>query len=120
VIKREAKFSIQFRHWLRANPQKTCAIEMKDTRGKKSFYLKEWKDAQRTFAEAIRSSSKGVLVRTEGVEGLPDYIYLRQEPSLVVIKYPLGFAIIDSAILEKEETTSLSPERAQEIGTWIK
>lgn len=113
--KREASSSILWRHWLMANPQRTGAYEIKDTRGKKAFPLKEWKQAQRTFAEAIRYGKKGVLVRTEGVEGLPDYIYLRNEPSFVVIRYPQGFVIISGETLNYEKGTSLSWARAQEI-----
>lgn len=98
-----------------ANPQRTCAYEIKDTRGKKAFPLKEWKQAQRTFAEAIRYGKKGVLIRTEGVEGLPDYVYLRNEPSFVVIKYPQGFVIISGETLNMQKGTSLSWERACDI-----
>ena len=102
-----------------ATPQRTCAFEMKDTRGKPSFYLKEWKDAQRNFAEAIRYGKKGVLIRTEGVEGLPDYVYLRNEPSYVVIKYPKGFVIIDGATLALEKSSSLTYGRAKEISALV-
>ena len=113
--KKEANSSITFRHWIMANPQHTGAYEMKDTRGKKAFPLKEWKEAQRTFAEAIRYGKKGVLIRTEGVEDLPDYVYLRNEPSFVVIRYPQGFVVISGETLNYEKGTSLSWERAIEI-----
>lgn len=115
----ESKFAIQFRHWIMANPQSTCAIETKDTRGKNAFPLREWKEAQRNFAEAIRYGKKGVLIRTEGVEGLPDYVYLRNEPSYVVIKYPKGFAIIDGATLALQKGSSLSWGQAKDIATKV-
>lgn len=98
-----------------ANPQSTCAYEMKDTRGKKYFPLNEWKEEQRTFADAIRYGKKGVLIRTEGVTGLPDYVYLRNEPSFVVIKFPNGFVIISGEQLNYEKGTKLTWERAKEI-----
>lgn len=82
-----------------ANPSRTGAYEIKDTRGKSSFNLNEWKPAQETFAESIRYGKKGVLIRTEGVEGLPDYVYLKNEPSYVVIKYPKHLIIISGETL---------------------
>jgi len=113
--KREAKTSIKFRHWLMKNPQHIVSYEIKDTRGKKAFPLKEWKEAQRNFAEAISYSKKGVLIRTEGVTGLPDYVYLKEEPSYVVIKYPEGMVVISASNLAHQKGTSLSWDKAQEI-----
>jgi hypothetical protein len=100
-----------------ANPQRTGAYEIKDTRGKKVFSLREWKPAQEVFAEAIRHGKKGVLIRTEGVEGLPDYVYLRNEPSYVVIRYPSALVIISGETLafEKKKRKTLTLERAIEI-----
>lgn len=94
-----------------------CWFEMKDTRGKKAFPLREYKQEQETFAEAIRYSKKGVLVRTEGITGLPDYKYAYQEEVFVVIKYPEGIAIITAENLsfQKTKRKSLTWEQAQEI-----
>lgn len=113
----ESKSSIIFRHWLMANPQMTGAYEIKDTRGKSSFNLNEWKPAQENFANAIRYGAKGVLIRTEGVEGLPDYVYLRNEPSYVVIKYPKHLIIIDGATLSlyKKKKISLTLGEAKDL-----
>lgn len=111
----EAKSSLKFRKWLMDNPQITCAYEMKDTRGKQTFRLSEWKAHQRDFAEAIRYSKKGVLIRTEGVVGLPDYIYMREQPTYVVIKFPQGFAVIDSQTLILEEAKSINWHKACEL-----
>jgi hypothetical protein len=79
--------------------------------------LREFKPEQENFAEAIRHGKKGVLIRTEGVTGLPDYVYLRNEPSFVVIKYPKALVIIsgETLVLEKKRTKSLSLKRASEI-----
>lgn len=119
--KKEANFSIKFRHWLMANPQISGAYEMKDTRGAKAFLLREFKPEQENFADAIRNSPKGVFIRTEGVTGLPDYIYLRNAPSWVVIKYPNGFVIIDGVTLslEKKKSTTLLWSRACELAHTI-
>lgn len=120
----ESQFSILFRHWLRANKILTCSLEMKDSRGKNSFPFSELKQAQIDWALAI-NSDKGVLMRTQAVaEGMPDYVYFRNEPSYIVINYPHSFSIIsiNTFLLEKERllrgsrpTKSLSEGRAEEI-----
>jgi len=99
-----------------ANPMKIqCWFEMKDTRGNKSFNLKEWKEEQRDFAEALRFSKKGVLIRTEGITGLPDYKYAYQEPTFVVIKYPDGFVLVEAETLKMCKSKSLTWEKVQDI-----
>lgn len=114
--KHEAKFSIRFRHWIMANPFKiNCWFEMKDTRGGKRFNLKEWKQDQRDFAEGLKYSKKGVLVRTEGITGLPDYKYAYKEPTFVVINYPVGFVIIESETLAMQDVKSLDFEGASKL-----
>lgn len=114
----ESSSAIKFRHWLRANPFRTCAIENKDSRGKDYLNFSEVKEAQLNYGLAI-SGDKGVLIRTEGVEGLPDYIYMRGEPSFIVIKYPKSIQIIsvETFILEKQKSRrkSLTEQRASEI-----
>lgn len=116
--KKESKSAIRYRHWLRANPQRTCSIENKDTRGKNYLNFSEVKQAQIDYGLAI-SGDKGVLIRTDGVEGLPDYIYLRNEPAYIVIKYPKSFQIIsvETFVLEKKrsKSASLTEARAKQI-----
>lgn len=119
MIKHESKASIIFRHWLRANPLYTCAIEMKDTRGASSLAFSEVKQAQRDFGMAIKSD-KGILIRVDAVvEGYPDYIYLRNEPAYIPIKYPKSICIIDieTFILEdkRSKRRSLLESRAKDI-----
>lgn len=123
MIKHESKSSILLRHWLIANPFYTCALEMKDTRGKSSLLFSEVKEAQRRFLMAIKSD-KGVLLRVEAiVEGMPDYIYMRNEPALIPIKYPSCIALIDveTFILEDKRSTrrSLTDGRARDIAVKV-
>jgi len=117
--KQEAKFGIKFRHYLMANPMYSGSYELKDSRGKKSFNLKEYKEEQKIYAEAIKYSKKGVLVRTEGDRGLPDYLYLRNAYSWVVINYPEGFCIIDSDTIKLEKRKSLTFLQASDISHTI-
>lgn len=114
--KKEAKFSLKFKKWLESNPLKiNCWFEIKDTRGKKTFNLKEWKQEQRDYAESLRFSTKGVLVRTEGVKGLPDYKYSYLEPTFVVINFPQGFVIVSAENLNFYKGKSIDFEQASEI-----
>lgn len=104
MIKREAKSATILRHWLKANPSHTCAIEMKDTRGKDYLNFSEVKEEQLNYALAIQSD-RGVLLRVEAVaEGMPDYIYLKAEDAMIAIKYPGLITIInvEDFIKEKE------------------
>lgn len=118
--KHETSFSIRFRHWLLANPMMiNCWFELKDTRGVKSFPLREWKEDQREFARALSESDKGVLIRTDGIPGLPDYKYSYREPTFVVIKYPEGFVIIAWENLIVQKTKSLSWDSAKEIAVKV-
>jgi len=116
MIKHESKSAILFRHWLMANPMKfKCWFEMKDTRGKKNFNLKEWSQDQRDFAEGLKYSKKGVLVRTEGATGLPDYKYAYQEPTFIVINFNEGFVVIESETLALQTCKSIDFIKASEL-----
>jgi hypothetical protein len=65
---------------------------------------------------------KGVLLRVQAVaKGMPDYVYLRNAPAWIVIKYPTAFEIIDveTFIMERDRSKvkSLTHQRAREIST---
>jgi len=109
--KREAKFSIRFRHWLRANPLPlSCTFEMKDTRGRNSLPFSDLKEEQIDWGMAI-SGKKGILMRNQGGHGEPDYTYHYNQPAFVVIHFTgKGFVMIEIPIfkLEKENSTKKS------------
>ena len=122
--RREAKSSLSFKKWLMSNKTEAISfrklkpwIEMKDSRGKDRFYLRELKDEQIEFGKALKWGKKGILVRTEGIKGMPDYKFAQNEASFVVIKYPKGFVVIDIETMELEKTKakSMSWERGKEI-----
>ena len=115
---REALFSILFRHWIKAHPQKSCSFEIKQT-SSDSIPFSKITQAQIDYGKAIKSK-KGVLLRTQAVtEGMPDYIYLRNIPAYIVIKYPRFFCIIDIDVFDAEnkrsKRRSLTSKRAAEI-----
>ena len=119
MIQRESKFSILFRHWIKANKMLTCTFEMKDSRGKDSIPFSEVKQAQIDWGLAV-NSDKGVLIRIQAIaEGMPDYAYFRNEPAYFICKYPKSFSIISvgTFLLEKERSKrkSLTELRASEI-----
>jgi hypothetical protein len=117
MIQREAKFGTQLRSWIRANPQRTCVFENKQTTSN-SIPFNCITDDQIDYLRAVKSD-KGVLVRTLGGNSEPDYIYLRNEPALIVIKYPGEFSMIDvdTWVLERDRSKrkSLTMVRAREI-----
>ena len=111
----EAKSSLTFRHWLKANYHKfdSCTFEVKDTRGSNTFSLRELKEEQRNHAIACKSNT-GNLMRTEGTVGIADYIFMRNAYAYVVICYPTMIAIIDIDDFLKE-TKGITNKRAEEI-----
>jgi len=116
--KREADFGVRFRHWIRANPQYSSAYELKQT-SKSSIPFSCLEEHQASYLMAIRRGDKGILTRVQGTNGEPDYIYLRNFPARIVIKFPTKFEIIDieTFLLERNRSKkkSLTAERAGEI-----
>lgn len=115
--KREANFGIAFRHWIHANPQLSCAYELKQTQND-SIPFSCIEEHQINYLLAI-NSDVGALVRVQGSNGEPDYIYLRNFPACVVIKFPDIFCIIPIHVFIKEKKVStkksLTSKRALEI-----
>src|ERR1035437_11017757 len=90
---REAEGGRLLRHWIKANPQFTMSIETKQTE-KDYINFSEVKQAQLDWGLAIMSD-KGVLMRVEAVvEGMPDYVYLRNVHAFICVKYPDFFCFI--------------------------
>jgi len=116
---KEAKASITFRQWVEQNKINTASIEMKQTDGKDSLLFSEVSDQQITYALLI-NSDKGALIRVQGLNGEPDYVFMRNEPAYICIKYPKGFVMVHIKEWVKEKTLSerksLTFERACEIG----
>lgn len=119
--KREADFSILFRHWIKKNPPKTtCAFELKQTQ-RETIPFSCVEEHQIDYCDAIKNSPKGVLIRHQGQNGEPDYLYMYRDPVFIVIKYPECFCIIALGAFMMERSTSkrksLTMERAREIST---
>ncbi len=114
---KESDFGIELREWLMKNPRYACSIETKQTaKPYISFNVVEQK--QLNFGMAVKSN-KGVLIRVQGIQGEADYIYLRNNPAYITIKYPKGFVLIDVETFIQEKARSrrksLTWDRAKEI-----
>ncbi len=122
IKRKEADFGIEFRKWVKKHPFFTSSLEMKQTDGKSYLNFSEVKDAQINYGRLIKSN-KGTLIRTKGIKGLPDYVYLRATPAFIVIKYPKFFAIIDVDDFQEEKENSkrksLESEDAKRIAKVI-
>jgi len=117
--KRESKFSLRFRHWLKAKKLDFSAtFELKDCSDKKSFAFSELAEAQENWALAI-SEGMGVLMRQMGGNGEPDYTYHYKDPAYIVINFAEGFCVITIQNLLQEKATSkrksLTYDRAKQI-----
>ena len=117
--KREAEFTIYFRHWLKANPMHTAAFELKQTTAD-SLPFNSVSDHQINALLAV--SSSGLLYKipddSRGIKPF-DMVYFRNELSYIVVKFPKHFEIIsiNTWILERgrSKRKSLTSERAKEI-----
>lgn len=120
---KEADAGIDLKHWVEKNTPETCSLEEKHTRGKDSLPFSEVKPEQIAFALRI-SSEKGAWIRTLGLNGEPDHVWLRNEPAFIVIKYPKGmvWVTINNFLYEKEKSKrkSLTWDRAKEIASIVK
>ena len=116
--KLEAEFSIELKHWIEKHPILTSSLEVKHTHGKNSLPFREVKPEQLAYASRV-NSDKGAWIRTLGLNGEPDYVFLRNAPAYIVIKYPKFFCFITigNFLFEKEKNKrkSLTEDRAQAI-----
>jgi hypothetical protein len=123
VLKKyEAHSSLDFKKWVIENLGYTASLEMKDSRGRNSIPFSEVKKEQIDYAVAI-SSDKGAWIRVEGRNGEPDYIWLKNTPAFIVIKYPSVFCAISIKDFLKEKKNSkrksLTVEKALLISTFL-
>lgn len=118
-MKKEANFTLRFRHWLKANPMPSAAFELKQCSG--SLPFSALADHQVDALLAVKSDT-GLLYKapddSRSVKPF-DLFYLRNTYAYVVIKYPRSFHIIsiDTFLLEKKRSKrkSLTESRARDI-----
>lgn len=115
MLKYEASFGLVFKSWFRANKKKfeSCVFELKDTRGKASFNVSEWKEEQRDHALACKSDEGNLMRFSSGTTGMPDYGFYRNAYAYVVIKYPKAFYVLDADDLNAWKLKSLKESEAE-------
>lgn len=122
MIKREANFTLLFRHWIKKHPQMSGAYELKQSQTE-SIPFSVLKEHQEDALLAAKSNSGLLYKAPDDSRGIKpfDLFYLRNCRACVVIKYPKTFEIIDieTWVLEKSKSTrkSLTSARAREIST---
>jgi len=120
--KREAQFTTDFRHYIRANPPRLpCAIEIKQTTTN-SLLFSAVKEHQRDALLAVKYNVQGFLYKipddSRGIKPF-DMVYFINTQGYVVIKYPTFFCFIDidTFLVEEQRSKrkSLTDTRAREI-----
>lgn len=119
--KREANFTLRFRSWIRANPMNSAAFELKQTQTN-SFAYSDLKEHQVNALLAAKHKRILYKVTDDSLQAKPfDFFYLSSANAYVVIKYPLGFVMIDIDVflnLKKIDTRkSLLWETAEKHAT---
>ena len=121
MIKREAKFGLTFRAWLKAHPESFPAgavFELKQTSTSLPF-----NSVQEHQFNALLAARHGAFLYkipddSRGVKPF-DMAYFAQTPAFVVVKYPKHFEIIsvDNFLREAKISNrkSLTSQRAGEI-----
>lgn len=120
--KRESNFTSAFRRWAMFQP--SAAWEVKHTRGRPSFLMRELKQHQVDALRAVKGPyGFAYKIPDDGIAYKPfDMFSLRGEPAWVVIAYPEAFCVIDvdaMAVLKDAKRSSLSFKEAKAIATQV-
>lgn len=123
-MKREAKFTNLFRHWLKTQDLESAAFELKQTINK-SLPFNAIKEHQINALQAAQSDNGLLYKAPDDSRGIKpfDLFYLRNAKSYVVIKYPSCFCVIDVNMFCYEAKTSdrnsLTDIRARKIADYV-
>jgi hypothetical protein len=114
----ETKASLIFRHWIMENrPAYPVSYEVKDSRGTNKIPFREIKAEQIDYAEAI--SGEGVLIRVQGANGEPDYVWLANTPAYFVLCYPRCLCLVSGSTLaleiKRSKVRHITASRAKEL-----
>jgi hypothetical protein len=113
--KREAKFTTAFLAWAREHVEAPAVFEIKSTRGKVVFYIRELKEHQRNSLLAAQQGKFPYKIPDVGIAHRPfDAILFGKMRAYVVISYPKHFYGIsiammpESGVLTKEDAKRLA------------
>lgn len=109
MIKREAKFTLLFRSWLRANvPKTSCVYELKQSQTD-SIPFSDVQEHQIDALLAVKWGDKGLLYKapddSRGIKPF-DLFFLKNSPAYVVIKFKSGAVILDIETFLEEKKRS--------------
>jgi len=120
--KAEAKFQTEFNKYLREVYQKTCAVELKHTRGRNCLPFSEVKDHQIRALQIVNRGVFAYKISDFDMGYKPfDGFCLAGERAFIVIRYPRFFCMIpvETFVLERDRSTrkSLTSSRALDLST---
>lgn len=125
MIKKEAKFTALFRHWVLWGKNSAAlgssVFELKQTQTN-SIAFSDVKEHQIDALMAVKHNSKGLLYKapddSRGIKPC-DMFYVKQGGAYVVIRYPKFFVLIDIDVFNTEKTMnkrkSLTADDAKRI-----
>lgn len=118
--KREAKYTTQVQHWIRKNLPAPCVYEIKHTRGKKSFALRELAPHQRAALQAA-TTKEGFCFKIPdcGYSNPFDGVHFGNMNAYVIIKFPDITTVIPIQCFEGITTPSLLQEEAIEMASYV-
>jgi len=116
--KKEADFGVWLKGYTEGNPPIiTTGLECKQTETD-NIAFSEVTPKQIAYGRKMKT---GAWIRVQGTNGEPDYIYVVNAESYIVIKYPNVKCWIDIEAFVKERDTSkrksLTSEQAKKIAT---
>ncbi len=118
MIKREARFTILFRHYLKAHPMGCAAFELKQTQTN-SIPFSDVKEHQIDALMAVKRKGLLYKISDTSYDKKPFDMFFLKGDAWVVIRYPSCFVIISAWTWDWEskrsERRSLTSERAREI-----
>ncbi len=119
-MKREASFTTAFRAWAKTRP--SAAWEIKHTRGRDRFQMRELKQHQIDALLAVKGPyGFAYKIPDDGVAYKPfDLFVLRKTAAWVVICYPKYFCVIDAAKIArlKDKKASLTFDEAMALSSF--
>lgn len=118
--KREAKYTTQVQHWIRKNLPAPCVYEIKHTRGKKSFALRELAAHQKA-ALCAATTAEGFCFKIPdcGYSNPFDGVHFGNMNAYVIIKFPDITTVIPIQRFEFIETPSLSQGYAVTLASHV-
>lgn len=119
--KREAEFTTKAQHWIRKNLPAPCVVEIKHTRGKPSFPLREIAPHQKASLLAAESPTGFTYKIPDcGFHNPFDVILFGHMYAYVMIRYPSSVSVIEASTFFEytKKMKSISEDEAAAIAAY--